>query len=415
MRIVFIVPGDFPHFGACVSLLKNLLYRGGLAEQARVEVVSLNSPIAAASAQYDGVWVHPLFCGGHASVKLLLSSFWRHPGRALRGFVDRARYKLWFKRRDGEVDPAYASRVRRLLEKLSQKERIDVLVPMFGSFEGAAGALCFQRAHPETHLALYQVDPCATNACAQEEMLAFRRRFENELYTLSSVIFTTPILLEEMRARYPSFVVKKAHALEFPNVVVKGSCAPAEKGPAQCLFAGNIYGTIRDPRYTLRLFEGLLPEAQLSILGEVSCSDFCEQEYPHVCFDARLPLAQAQERMLQAHVLVNIGNSMLNQVPSKLFEYISYGKPIVNICKNRTCPTLSYLEKYPYVLNLYEQEELLCEQRAALLDFVRRHRLSRVSGTEIERLYETCTPAYCAAQMLSVFAALCPDGGEGEQ
>ena len=37
----------------------------------------------------------------------------------------------------------------------------------------------------------------------------------------------------------------------------------------------------------------------------------------------------------EADILVNIGNSIDNQMPSKIFEYISTGKPILNFYKIR--------------------------------------------------------------------------------
>ena len=123
-------------------------------------------------------------------------------------------------------------------------------------------------------------------------------------------------------------------------------------------------------------------------------------------------LQETRAEIVASHVLVNIGNSMLNQVPSKLFEYISYGKPIVNICKNRNCPTLAYLEHYPYALNLFEEEGLLEEQRKMLLDFIEETYNQSVPFDWIQKEYETSTPQYCAGQMIGIFDELSQVGNQ---
>ena len=51
--------------------------------------------------------------------------------------------------------------------------------------------------------------------------------------------------------------------------------------------------------------------------------------------------------MRAADVLVNIGNTVQNQMPSKLWEYIATGKPILGVCLTRECNTLPYLTQYP--------------------------------------------------------------------
>ncbi len=62
----------------------------------------------------------------------------------------------------------------------------------------------------------------------------------------------------------------------------------------------------------------------------------------------------AVNAMLQTDILINIGNSVSNQLPSKLIDYISTGKPIVNICKLEVCPSLKYMKRYPLCLNVFE-------------------------------------------------------------
>ena len=101
---------------------------------------------------------------------------------------------------------------------------------------------------------------------------------------------------------------------------------------------------------------------------------------------------------------MNIGNAVDNQMPSKIFEYISTGKPIINIFKSTDCPTLKYLGRYPLVLNIHEAEirkdPAGCVSRVQA--FCRGHRGERVPAEETKRLYaantfEAFTESICRA------------------
>ena len=56
--------------------------------------------------------------------------------------------------------------------------------------------------------------------------------------------------------------------------------------------------------------------------------------------------------------MVNIGNTITNQLPSKLLDYISLRKPILNIYKIDECPTLEILKDYPLSLSVSENENV---------------------------------------------------------
>ena len=101
-------------------------------------------------------------------------------------------------------------------------------------------------------------------------------------------------------------------------------------------------------------------------------------------------LAEAYDR---TDVLINIGNSVLNQMPSKIFEYINCGKPIINIYKSPECPTLKYLTKYPLALNIPEEniKTDLAQKAEEVKTFIKANKTNRVSAEEIQRTFKANT------------------------
>ena len=90
-----------------------------------------------------------------------------------------------------------------------------------------------------------------------------------------------------------------------------------------------------------------------------------------ICYGV-VDLETARKGIANADVLINIGNRLTNQVPSKVFEYISTGKPIINLCTMENCPTLSYMNRYPLGLSLIEGKETLKEQSQRLKNLMKK-------------------------------------------
>lgn len=403
MKILYILYDNFPYSGACTSLLNNMFFCGGLAKKTdSISVLSVNNKfISSEATECNGVCVHNLVIMSRISVseykKLLLT----HPIRALKGMIN----KICSKIIPSAVDRTVSASIEREMRAINA-DNFDAIIAVMGHFEIAAAALEFKKKNPDTKLILYQVDPCSSNESYSESTKKEREDFERELYSVSDRIITTPILIEESKAIYAKEITDKMIAMEFPNVVPVEVGENKKTSDIRCLFAGNIYGNFRDPKYTLRLFDKTESPIKFEVIGSVKPDIKSEFELHNVIYHGPKPLKETKEALANADILVNIGNSMLNQVPSKLFEYISYGKPIVNICKNRNCPALPYLSKHKYVLNLYEEDEIFEDQVKLLNEFIADNYQNRMSVDEIENAYKKCTPQFCAEQMLEVFEKL---------
>ena len=194
----------------------------------------------------------------------------------------------------------------------------------------------------------------------------------------------------------------KILSFDVPGIVpqeTQAAADPAADGsrPIRCGFFGSMYREIRDPRAAIALFDEVCGDPDIetvfagSLEGESAAAYFpegCRVHYAGVLKGKEL--AEAYDR---TDVLINIGNSVLNQMPSKIFEYISSGKPIINVFKSPDCPTLKYLTRYPLALNLFEGEitEHPAEKAAAIRAFCRETRGKRVPAEEIQSTFAANT------------------------
>lgn len=403
MKILFVVANNFPESGACTSLLNNMFLQGRLIDWAgSIDVLALKDCFPPQKKTlFNGVTVYNSVFPSRVSQKEYISMIKKHPLKAINGLKNKVLYKL----DSNEINENDVKSIERDLKKIGA-DKYDVIVAVMGSFTAACAAMRFKKINSHLKLVVYQVDPCLSNEVCPDSTREERRAFEKELYETADSIINTPILIEESKSVYPEEIIRKMVPMEFPNVVHVEADLPKTTEKIRCLFTGNIYGDFRDPTYTLELFERLKGSVQFEMIGAVDAETKSKLDSHNVIYHGSKKLNETKEELKKADVLVNIGNRMLNQVPSKIFEYISYGKPIINVCKSRECPTQLYFSKHLYALNLFEEEALLDEQAEKLGEFIQNNYGSRMNCDEITKLYETCTPQYCATQMKSIFENL---------
>ncbi len=251
---------------------------------------------------------------------------------------------------------------------------------------------------------LYQVDPIVDNVAYQKYKKEEREAFARRLFDNNELIFTTNIIYDSYKGKE---LQKKMVPLEFPYVTLN-PCYDADKKDNKeimFLFTGCLYADIRSPKYLLDLFKSLdIPEAKLYIIGsgmKEMLDSYQEGELkdkiirlgpqsPEVC----------EEWYAKADVLVNISNAVHNQVPSKIFKYISYGKPILNVYKLENSPCLKYLGDYPLAVNVFEGNTLTDNFVTEVKDKLQNVIGKRIQSEKIIEQFKECTPEYVADKML---------------
>ena len=241
------------------------------------------------------------------------------------------------------------------------------------------------------------LDPYFSHKIFGPERLEERKRREEAVMEAASrVVITYPTDRDYLRAGVA--FREKILGAEMPGIVRRDEAADTAdtSGPVRCGFFGSLYREIRDPRATVALFSGITGEDLRMTFAGGLADGTKEDFFPAGCgcgYAGSLSGEALRRQYAETEVLVNIGNAVDNQMPSKIFEYLSTGKPIVNIYKSPECPTLKYLERYPLALNLYEKdaEERPAENGAKVKAFCLAHRGDRVPADKILQLYQANT------------------------
>ena len=249
--------------------------------------------------------------------------------------------------------------------------------------------------------ALYIMDP--PESVSDRPGTAYRSRMLPSILKNQNAVITTPFIMEAIKAHVLP-LPEKTETVGFP-MITRNTRISARKpdGKIRLLFCGWLYSDIRSPQYFLDIVSRFDERFEVTFMGK-ECEKL-QERFP-IETKATLitlpnqPYDVALQAMADADVLINIGNSVPVHMPSKTLEYINTGKPMVNFYKFADCPTLYYTKRYPFALNLFEEEK---DMDAAAEQFVRFCEESvgkTVDDDWIESEYADCTPQYIAQKII---------------
>lgn len=296
----------------------------------------------------------------------------------------------------------------RQLKKLLGNKKYDCIVSVCNPFSCHYLASRLKMRFHHIKWIAYYFDPFSFNENETHSFIS-RLNFENKVLKNANRIILTPKLYSEYSTSTLNKYLDKSLICEFPNIIdnsalSSNSTIEFDDTKINCVFVGYIYSNIRNPKYFLDLIVSANENIVFYVVGS---SDFDMSSYKKILGD-RLQLVgcvsidEAFKIMNDADVLINIGNSVINQVPSKIFDYISTGKPIVNVCKSANCPSLEYLKKYPLSLNVFESKDVKDSDVQAFDEFCIDSKGNKNDFELVKTIYETCTPEYVANQIMNL-------------
>jgi len=138
-----------------------------------------------------------------------------------------------------------------------------------------------------------------------------------------------------------------------------------KKDKIRLVFVGTLYKAIRSPYFLLKYFKELLQTSlgdrlELHFFGRIhDCTDSFElykdllnnKIFIHGLVDHNIAL----RAMKEADFLINIGNNTSYQLPSKMVEYMSSGKPIINFISSSNDSSLALIKDYPLHINIIDK------------------------------------------------------------
>lgn len=326
-----------------------------------------------------------------------------------------------FRRRSVAWD--FVRKLERALVNVNSHEGIEVLLPVSAPHEETFAAMRYKELNPDSTLVIYQLDRFA-NADSLYELDIFRparerrnRQLEERALEAADALFLLPPLIEHYSHSNASHLSRKIVRTEHPlvrNLSNSRNSGASRASRLVFLYAGSLDLKLRNPSFVLSVFgdERLRPlgiELEMYAYGSgaalVMQAQRCDPSWLH--YHGRVGIDEVHMAMASADVLLTIGNNSESEVPSKLFEYVSFCKPILHFYFSEQDAYLDYLKRYPISLAL--KVGTAVELEAAILGIISfcSHEIeAHISVQRVLEAFRECTPEFVARQFIDAFREL---------
>lgn len=182
-----------------------------------------------------------------------------------------------------------------------------------------------------------------------------RKRIKWEKNILSS--YDKIILMNSSKKHHEKYTknylwYKKSTYLDIPMLTKKEINQSNNTKVIKFLYTGSLDKRHRNPSIIIKILKEINDEnVYCEFIGSCNCEDdFSELKKIYgkrLLFSHHIPYEKIEKKIMEADILINIGNNNNNLLPSKIFEYMSYGKPIISTYEDNSEPSFIYLQKYP--------------------------------------------------------------------
>ena len=305
-----------------------------------------------------------------------------------------------------KLDPILADAYLSFFDREIAVENYDLCLVTIMPHEAVWAAM---KSNAKLKYAILQLDTYWNNELFSKRRAKDRLAFEKRMVEFSAFTLTTPIIFRENVKLFPQ-LREKLIPIEFP--MIRRPAAGEETGKKRpglhCVFLGTLYSKLRPPERVVHFISKIDDQdIVFDFYGFrqdlVSASPDYQAAAQRIVLHGSVSSLAAEDARRNADVLVNIDNTCLLQVPSKIFEYFSTGKPIINFYFDENSPTLAYFKDYPLSLNV-NVNTMRDDEIPRLMTLFREqscHR--RLSFDEIKRIYRRCTPEYVVDQIMAAY------------
>lgn len=295
-------------------------------------------------------------------------------------------------------------------------EKIDVIIPASMPFESVVAALRYKKlSKSEVILIPYLFDQFVENLSLHKlniNMWIKRKKhkyLEKEMLINSKFVLMMKQLGEYFNKNYANFsdiFVRVEHPL-----ILKVDQVIADSNESlNFAYAGSFYKGIRDPEFMLRLFDVSLKKIDgvLNLYTFGNCNKIIRDYTDNnslIKDNGSLPSNLVFDVIKKSDYLVAVGNLVSNQAPSKIFEYLSIGKPIIYLYTIDVDTNIQVLKKYPYALCLKQEEEFE-NNISKLLNFCEKNKNIILSYEDVSKIYPDALPEHTASLIEELLRSL---------
>lgn len=251
-------------------------------------------------------------------------------------------------------------KVNAFYQGLNQISNIDIIIPCCFPMESVVASLRFVDNNSDVKVAPYLFDPFTESLSLHRLKLnkIIKRKnhlkLEKEMLKKSEKVIVMKHLENHFKNNFN--YDNKLIVADHPLLTNKCNGNNFDK-TIKIVYTGIFHNKVRHPLPFLKFMNKSLNslDAVLNLYAYGNCDNII-RDYTNknnkIIFHGKVNSEVAEAALVENNILVSIGNKDNTQVPSKLIEYMSYGKPIVHFYTNPQDDCINILNNYPLGLTI---------------------------------------------------------------
>ena len=307
------------------------------------------------------------------------------------------------------ISPAFSFRYYRKAMKICSSLGINGIIPVYSQVDTLIAGHYVKMRHHNIKYIPYMLDPLAAGNGPKFFSTEWLKRrglkWEKRLFSNADAV----LMMESCRGFYEgNGVTYKGLVYTGLPLLRKGENIEKferfDENKINLLYIGSIPRNIRSPKHIIDIFSKIDDERlTLYFIGPIDDDYIKSRSLVDHRIKMLLPVSHKESlvALQSADFLVNLGNSLPHMVPSKIFELMSTGLPIISVAQIKDDSCKPYLLRYPNALMLEEGGNDKADTEK-LIEFIIERRGKKLPFEEICDLFETNTPKYTADILQSV-------------
>lgn len=292
-------------------------------------------------------------------------------------------------------------RMIRTTDSVLQKDSFDCVLAFNHPLEACITEAVLKHKYYSIHFSIFDVDSFSNKIGDRLIPSTIQQKlfWRWEKFILSSI--DQIIVMENHERHYHAnkylSYKEKIEISNFPNLTLDRDIG-LNKNDKEilCVHLGTLNSIYRNPKRICDIFLEL-NNYSLQFYGNTDDLEVLHKykiaSKGRISYNGFVSFEKGQNVLSEANILISIGNAKSEMVPSKIFEYFSYRKPIIHFYSFLDDPVNSYLRKYPLALLINIQDPIDTITKM-IRQFIKINCGNIVERSELIRLFPKNTPEY---------------------
>ena len=292
---------------------------------------------------------------------------------------------------------------KKYLEALKNIEKVNYIIPTCAPFESILASMKYVQINKNCEMIPILFDGYANAKKLHRTNFNYKIKYNNHI-NLEKDMFnkSKAVLYTESWAKHIKnhFFIYRNKCIEIEHPMLKNNLEDynainEELGyKAVISYIGSLNFNNRNPQGFLKIIEDAIFNNFNFIFCGAGDAFKLIKSTNTVQNKGRIPKEEANYIVSKSTYLLSIGNIDITQTPSKIFEMISTGKPIIHYYFSKYDPVLNILEQYPNKCLLDDKNDLE-DNRIKLYSFLIK-KCALVNFEEIKKIYWKALPSTSA-------------------